>query len=300
LGINCAVCENVIQSLEKVVQSNESSTKLASDLTTVCSFLGVSTWCNTNLKPKLISLLPKLKSKTNPTTLCKSLKFCRNSTKAPKPPKPSKTPRSMMMLDEVDLSEKFSVTCEVCQAVLTYAKNQAGTNVTQAAIQNALNKACNALPFARDVCQQILLPYVTMIVQGFISQQDPLQICEKIKVCKMSDMDMEDMEGMEDEAAIEVAQVKRGVEGTVRCDVCTAVLTYVKNFVGSNNTQAAIQKAMDKACSKIPFAKGFCPLADRYITQIVEGIVAKQDPDQICQKIKLCASAIYMDEDEDE
>lgn len=371
-GINCAICENVVNVLEGALTSNVTLERLQADLTKTCTTLGINTWCQKVFLPKLSGIFEKLKNKVPPSDVCKSIKLCRATRRNPFP------------ANLAVLQSEFSVACEVCQAVITYTKNYIQGNHTQAAIAAALTKACNALPFAKDVCQQVLIPYVQQIVQGFIAKQDPLQICERIKICKhqeeehvepiglsyhdyeemlereqkakeqgeaviglsyhdyeemlerdneivneeligmayrevaeeepvigLSYHDYEEMleneNEMEDEEIIglsyhdyeEMLEENEDVNGLaqldIKCDLCIAILNYVKKMIGSNATEAAIRKALDQACAKLPFAQDICKaVIQPYVVQIVEAIIAKQNPAQICQKIKLCAAMASM------
>jgi saposin len=296
-GINCAVCENVVLNLEKVITSNESSTKLASDLTAVCAKLGVSDWCNKNLKTKIASLLTKLKAKTDPALLCKTTKFCRNATRT-KPPKPP-----IAVAQELAMAKRSSegiVKCEICTAIIAEVQTLVGSNTTEAAITKALDKACSKIPFAKQICITVLVPFISQIVEGIIAKEDPTQICTKIKLCSSTvsallTEDVDDGFVMGDDDEVEEVnfeddvEMKREAEFDVKCGICDAVISYAKSTLGKDLSSPAVKKSLDQACGKIPFAKSVCSsVIEPFLTQIVEGIVAKQNPTAICQKIKLC------------
>jgi len=264
--MQCVMCMNVVAMLEGQVSKGENSTALLRSVDMLCSRLHIQDWCATNLKPKIVSSLPQLLAKLDPSKICSSVKLCTNNSAAEQ-----KMPHKVEQVDEVQ--GMFDTKCEICTLILSYVKQLIGSNQTEAAIQAAIDKACSKIPWAKSLCQTVIEPYVTQIIEGFVANQDPGVICAKIKLCTPPPPPAE----------------KREAELNIQCELCSAVLVYVKSQIGSDNTQAGIQNALNKACSKIPFAKGLCStVLEPFIIQIVNGFVAKQDPTTICTKIKLC------------
>jgi len=272
-SMQCVMCMNVCAMLEALVKPNETMNQFLGTVDTICTRYHVEDWCVANIENRLQDLLPKLEQKLDPRTICEGYKLCSpNGTVAQESVKRSVEETVVKAKREVEATQ-VDVKCELCEAVLGYVKQYIGSNTSQAAIKAALDKACAAIPFAQELCETVLEPYVIQIVDGFVANQDPEQICQKIKLCNPT-------------------QVKREVETVqlnVGCEICEAVLSYVKGQIGSNTTQAAIKAALDKACAKIPFAKNVCStILEPYLIQIVDGFVANQNPQQICQKIKVC------------
>jgi saposin len=265
--MQCVMCMNVVAMLETQVTRGENSSALLRSVDTLCTRLHIEDWCVTNLKPKIIAVLPQLLAKLDPAKVCSGVKLCTNNSVA-------ETVQKKVESVKVDKPQGEQDTkCMLCSLILGYVKQFVGSNQTEAAIKAALDKACAKIPFAKDLCTTVLEPYITQIIEGIVAKEDPATICAKIKLCKPTPPPVE----------------KREAELNVQCELCTAVLAYVKTQIGSDNTQANIQNALTKACSKIPFAKGLCSsVLQPYITQIVNGFVAKQDPATICGKMKLC------------
>jgi len=267
--MQCVMCMNVVAMLESQVSKGENSTALLRSVDMLCSRLHIQDWCATNLKPKIVSSLPQLLAKLDPSKVCTSVKLCTNNTMDAEEKMPHK-----VEAEQVDETQgMFDTKCEICTLILSYVKQLIGNNQTEAAIQAAIDKACSKIPWAKDLCQTVIEPYLTQIIEGFVANQDPGVICAKIKLCTPPPPPAE----------------KREAELNIQCELCSAVLVYVKSQIGSDNSQAAIKNALDKACSKIPFAKGLCSsVLEPFIIQIVTGFVNKQDPTTICTKIKLC------------
>jgi len=270
--MQCVMCMNVVAMLESQVSKGENSSALLRSVDVLCTRLHIEDWCVANLKPKIVSALPKLLAKLDPAKVCSGVKLCANNSVAVKAAE-EKMPHKVEM--ENDKPEgMFDTKCTLCSLILGYVKQAIGSNQTQAAIEAALDKACQKIPFAKNLCVSVLEPYLTQIIEGIVAKEDPAVICAKIKLCK---------------APPPPPVIKRETELNVQCELCTAVLTYVKSQIGSNNSQTNIQNALTKACGKIPFAKGVCgSVLQPFITQIVSGFVAKQDPSTICSKMRLC------------
>jgi len=269
--MQCVMCMNVVAMLESQVSKGENSTALLRSVDMLCSRLHIQDWCATNLKPKIVASLPQLLAKWDPSKICSSVKLCSNNSEASLAVE--KMPHKVES-EQVDGSQgMFDTKCAICTLVLSYAKQLIGSNQTEAAIEAAINKTCAKIPWAKDLCQTVIEPYLAQIIEGFVANQDPGVICAKIKLCTPPPPPAE----------------KREAELNIQCELCSAVLVYVKSQIGSDKSQANIKNALDKACSKIPFAKGLCStVLEPFIIQIVNGFVANQDPTTICTKIKLC------------
>jgi len=270
--MQCVMCMNVVAMLEAQVTKGENSSVLLKSVDVLCTRLHIEDWCVSNLKPKIVAALPQLLAKWDPAKVCAGVKLCANNSvsknaeeKMPHKVETEQNEKSQGMLD---------TKCELCSLILAYVKQFIGNNQSQAAIEAALDKACQKIPFAKNLCVSVIEPYLTQIIEGIVAKEDPQVICTKIKLCKPTPPPVE----------------KREAELNVQCELCTAILTYVKSQIGSDNSQANIQNALDKACSKIPFAKGLCgSLLQPFVMQIVSGFVARQDPATICSRIRLCS-----------
>jgi len=268
--MQCVMCMNVVAMLESQVVKGENSTSLLRSVDQLCTRLHIEDWCVANLKPKIIAILPQLLSKLDPAKVCQSVKLCNNSNSQLAEEKVHKVKSEQVVKVDGMLDTK----CEICSLILAYVKQVIGSNQTQAAIEAALDKACQKIPFAKNLCISVLEPYLTQIIEGIVAKEDPEVICAKIKLCKPTPPPVE----------------KREAELNVQCELCTAILTYVKSQIGSDNSQTNIQNALDRACSKIPFAKSLCgSVLQPFVMQIVNGFVARQDPATICNRIRLCS-----------
>jgi saposin len=274
---------NVVAMLENQVVQGENSSVLLRSVDQLCTRLHVEDWCVANLKPKIIAVLPQLLSKLDPSKICQGVKLCvNNSLSEEKVHKVKSDKVHKVKSEKVDKVKSvkgdkpegmLDAKCEICALILSYVKQIVGANKTEAAIQAALDKACQKIPFAKNLCVTVLEPYVMQIIEGIVANEDPAVICAKIKLCTPPPPPVE----------------KREAELNVQCELCSAVLTYVKTQIGNDNSQTTIKNALDKACGKIPFAKGLCTsVLEPYLVQIVNGFVAKQDPATICSKIKVC------------
>jgi len=178
-----------------------------------------------------------------------------------------------------DVEKASPIACALCSAVITEVKATLGKNVTQASLKQALEKVCSKIPMAKDICLNSLEPFVTTILQGLLAKDDAGAICKKLKVCNPLPQKIEH-------------QVMNAGNNSLKCSLCTAILTDVKKQLGSNISAAALKKVLDKVCSKIPFAKDLCKNSlEPYITQILQALLAQEDPATVCLKIKLCKAA---------
>jgi len=267
--MQCIMCMNIVAMLESQVVKGENSSALLRSVDQLCTRLHIEDWCVANLKPKIIAILPQLLSKLDPAKVCESVKLCNNSNSQLAEEKVHKVKSEQVVKVDGMLDTK----CEICSLILAYVKQVIGSNQSQAAIEAALDKACQKIPFAKNLCVSVLEPYITQIIEGIVAKEDPAVICARIKLCPPAPP----------------AQ-KRETEINVQCELCVAVLTSVRTVVGSDHSQTAIKNALDSVCARIPFAKNLCTsVLEPYIQQIISGLVASQDPAVICSKLKLCS-----------
>jgi len=269
--MQCVMCMNVVAMLESQVSKGENSSVLLGSVDKLCTRLHIEDWCVANLKPKIVAALPQLLAKLDPSKVCAFVKLCGNNSVAKAAQE--KMPHKVETEQKDNPKGMLDTKCVLCSLILGYVKQVIGSNQTQAAIEAALDKACQKIPFAKNLCVSVLEPYLTQIIEGIVNKEDPAVICAKIKLCPPAPPPVE----------------KREAELNVQCELCTAVLTYVKSQIGSDNSQQNVQNALDRACSKIPFAKGLCgSVLQPFVMQIVSGFVASQDPATICGRIRLC------------
>ncbi|XP_033095346.1 prosaposin-like [Anneissia japonica] len=93
--------------------------------------------------------------------------------------------------------------------------------------------------------------------------------------------------------AIEMSQaqpVPRKLEESTICTVCELVVNELDRLLSDNATEDEIISAVEKVCDQLPSAfKTECnALVSQYGAALIELLVQKIKPDEICMKLNLC------------
>lgn len=118
-----------------------------------------------------------------------------------------------------------------------------------------------------------LLPAVLGIVKSAMSEQ---ALCLNSRFCGATD------------------ELQSTVVDKAACDVCTFVVTEVKDFMADPGTQAAIVDAGDKTCSIFP--ADFSDDCDKFVDQLIDQVfayVAGLDPAAACSSFCKSFSSVF-------
>jgi hypothetical protein len=87
-----------------------------------------------------------------------------------------------------------------------------------------------------------------------------------------------------------VFKVKELTVKSAECSLCKYLLGYIDKTLGSNHSTAAVEAALDKACSVLPGpVKTECTnFAHTYAPIIALLLARNATPEQVCDFIKVC------------
>ena len=156
-----------------------------------------------------------------------------------------------------------------------------------------------------DKCEEYIEAYTDMLIQLIIKDLTPHQICAELALCPSL------------EVAPEIVLTKQDTE----CLFCEFVLSNIDDLIENATTDAQIIDALDQVCNalpthlqvqnhkskqslkmikidqnygifwKLPFFifQGKCiKFVDKYANTIIDFLIHKVTPEQICQQLALC------------
>jgi saposin len=87
-----------------------------------------------------------------------------------------------------------------------------------------------------------------------------------------------------------VLKIKELTVKSVQCSLCKYLVGYLKKTLGSNHSSAAVEAALDKACSVLPGpVKTECDTFAHTFSPIIALLLAQNaTTEQICSYIKVC------------
>ncbi|KAH9498380.1 hypothetical protein Btru_008134, partial [Bulinus truncatus] len=260
----CDLCKYVVTYIDTFVKENATEAEIEAILEKVCDILpaSIKQQCENLVDqygPLIIQLLIK---ELDPTQVCTAIGLCTNTGKVQLKDKPS--PK---VNDEL---------CDLCKYVVTYIDTFVKENATEAEIEAILDKVCDILPASiKQQCENLVQQYGPLIIQLLLKELDPTQVCTAIGLCTNN-------------AGKENLQAKPVNDEL--CDLCKYVVTYIDTFLKENATEAEIEAILEKVCDILPGnLKQQCDsLVQQYGPVIIQLLLQKLDPSQVCTAIGLC------------
>lgn len=169
--------------------------------------------------------------------------------------------------------------CTFCNYALHFIQNQLVDHVTEARVQEALDKLCDELPqqFA-DECRAFVEEYGPALMVLLAQELDPSIVCVAIKACPK--------DGVRRQPEVFVADVKLS-----KCDTCTTVVDYVEKILQSKPNDKEISKLIENVCKAVPknMQSDCASLVDLYGPYLLDAIGNIGNSHEICKFVDMCS-----------
>jgi len=176
--LSCSLCQTVIGLAESAVQPGWTAKELKDAISRGCRRINLESWCQTNIIDKMPDVVQMILEKKTPSLVCETLTLCQ------KPPQNER--RALELLAAELEAESMDLKCSLCHTILDETRKVAGSDKTQEGVKKALDGACNKIPFAKDLCHDVLTPFVQKIVSDLVKGLDSNAVCTHVKLCKSS------------------------------------------------------------------------------------------------------------------
>lgn len=180
LGLTCDVCLNVIQELEKWLETNSTEALISHTLERVCSIMPepIIQQCVTlvdNYSPSLVELV----SKIAPDKVCETIRLCGSKRQARSISRTVTTAPSPLM-DE----ENQGSFCQGCQRLLGMSSQNLDRKSTKRDILNAFKGGCRILPLPYVLqCNRFVAQYEPVLIESLRFMMNPTDLCKKMGAC---------------------------------------------------------------------------------------------------------------------
>jgi len=265
--IECEVCQFVLGEIEKYIQGNSPEHQITAIVEQVCTFLPKSYGgiCKAFIDQYAKQIIEGLVDKFPPRAICQQIGLCKKNS-----------------ADKIKRSN--NIICEVCKYIVAEIEKYVGNNSSESQIIHTVEKICSHLPVTiKNTCDAFIEQYGPTIIEYLINKYPANQICAAMGLCKVH--------------IKPVPSVKK-FENPIYCTVCKLVITEVEKFISQNSTEKEIITALEKACAQLP--KSYAPICtafvDHYGPEVIQLLLNKFPPNQICAQIGLCKNATLVSE----
>eukprot|EP00818_Percolomonas_sp_WS_P005429 CAMPEP_0117448824 /NCGR_PEP_ID=MMETSP0759-20121206/7611_1 /TAXON_ID=63605 /ORGANISM="Percolomonas cosmopolitus, Strain WS" /LENGTH=427 /DNA_ID=CAMNT_0005241245 /DNA_START=17 /DNA_END=1300 /DNA_ORIENTATION=- len=183
--------------------------------------------------------------------------------------------------------------CAMCKYIVGEVEQYA--NSSREELEHRLIKACELLPGQLEqLCDTVILLYGPQILDYILTYETPEIVCKQVGLCPKT---------AQEETPVVPAPVpvQDDESNDGKCELCKYVLNLAEEYIQGNATEEKIKDALHKVCNKFPPIAGACvAFVDQYEPMIVEYLLQKLTPEQICQKIGLCPKSVPVIEFNDE
>lgn len=305
----CDECQTVVIEAREAIRNADFQNTIVNFFNNICSKLGKdSNMCKGLVQQYAPQLFEILVSEMEPEVLCDLLLGCS------KPEIQKSSDEEPMTQESIDIdiqksaeqpmgnsglgefTVKNGVECAICRLAMESIDDVIAANASQQEVEDGLKKVCNLLPSSvRVPCDNFINTYTPALVDLLLQELDPFLICNELRVCNDSAEQLAQL--LQNAVKLQSAVNKdeadgKSVSDTIDCQLCELIVGYVDSFIGSNRTEAAIQKALDDVCDVIPAGmRAQCHLfVDEYSGVVVQLLLQELDPQQVCIFIGICTN----------
>lgn len=280
---SCLICKAVFTESRAVMRDATTQTVLTNFVKNdVCANLG-------SFKPTCIAMVDAYARQAfefivtvlDPDTRCTSFGFCQADA-------PTEGNTATVVRDATPHNAKSSAPaeCILCEYIMKEIETLLQDNKTEAEILAALDKVCYILPSTiRASCVDFINTYGQAVLSILETEVTPAEVCSLLGLCKSQSP----AEGLKEKSKLTAGDAET-------CLICETVVQYVETLIKDNSTIVEVEEIVKKVCNFLPDTmKTECDsIIDQYGSLIVQYIISKYDPKEVCTLVKLCDSAKTM------
>ncbi|KAI3387470.1 hypothetical protein SNEBB_005919 [Seison nebaliae] len=273
----CQFCQWSMNKVKSFINDVKTEKELEDNLQQLCNYCPKTDECKSSIHRHISEIFLELKKDFSDTKkLCSFMSMC---------PKVASSSSSVSKQPIVK-SSYGNLECDFCQFVISQISSILNsTNSSEAVLHYIEKEVC---PFTKDVqqCKNEIEFYGKTIIKYIESGLDPLQICQKLKICKTGSMSIE---------AINVHQLPEKKTNGILCPFCVLAVTEMQDLLAKNLTDQEILNAIKlDLCNRLPIKEGKeCNITvDTYGEKIITFLVNGTTPQKVCQDLRMCSSYI--------
>lgn len=234
-------------------------------------------------------IISQIEQKINPKKACHKLAVCISVDKEPEEIEfeDKKTDK----ISNFDLTDKKDdQSCKMCIKLAKTAKKLVGKKTDEQVEQRMHNK-CKRMKTQAEECNKFVNENGKQIISRLGQKIEPKKICKQLSACSTVEIENYD-ESNEDEEDEEP-----NVTGK-RCYVCQGIVKSIKLIAKSESAKDVIRERAEESCNKMKTFSDLCTqFIEKYFDKIMELIAERKETKEICEKLTLCSSLSYFDDE---
>jgi len=299
----CVFCEYVMHQIVDELHNQTVEKSIEQVIKNICDRFpsSISTQCDNFVDAYGDAVLFLLSQQLDPSVVCATLQLCPGGVEVVLPVKPFKAPA----IDDPN-------TCALCEFVINELEQKLTDNKTEESIKFALENVCEFLPKSiRKDCVRLIDAYTEQIVEMFLADLTPDEVCTALKLCKPkvvkgmasnSDNELtvaEFLSKMKVEpffTAVEPKQIEESstapITSPTTCVMCEFAMEAIDKMIIKNSTEEQIKRTIDFVCGHLPdtVADMCIDFVEMYGDEIFDMLVQQLAPKMVCKQMGLCAA----------
>ena len=182
--------------------------------------------------------------------------------------------------------------CTLCEYAIGEVDKMITDKKNTDEIKNVLDRICYELSNPiRDECVKMVNQYTDEIVQMFVAEYTPQEVCSELGLC-----DPPQADEINDNTILQFEEEvpeENDVSEKPLCALCEFAMDILEKQILTNRTMDMAEHAIEMLCSYMPetIADKCIDFVQEYGDEIVDLIIkAEMNPDQVCAAITLCTS----------
>lgn len=164
--------------------------------------------------------------------------------------------------------------CTMCEFTLHFIQIQLQDKKTKEAIEHAVKNVCSHLPKdLSEQCDDYVDAYGDQVIALLQQEIDPSVLCPELGLCPSAN-----------------SQSSVSSREVVTCVACEFIMKKVKDILGNERNEKAIEDALFKVCSVLPNALSTqCrTFVDNNAIEVMQLLAAGVDPEEVCRMLGFC------------
>ena len=291
----CVLCEYLITTLDQIIGDKHNEEEVRQALDQVCGILpkSIHSQCTQFVDKYTDMIIDMITKSMTPDQICQALGLCQQRRQAVE-------------------GRPHGRFCALCEYAIAEVDKMVEDKQNEKKIKDALDQVCAKLGSKMEQeCKNIVDEYLDEVIQMFVQQYQPEQVCRELKFCFGptligDDDDLED--DLEDEEirtnALSQTGATRPATLTQKplCALCEFAVTELENELVNNRTLDMVERGVQFLCAKLlpdaiaePCEKFVDEFGDELIHLLMQ---AEFDPENACAAMNLCRRmpAVRVDE----